>query len=416
MIGGAVFLFIFVLVAAEQLQNPIDDGNALTFTWYDGVLPVNVTIDDADRSSTNYLAGRNELYDDLNGTVKLGATNFSSEFPNSIAWTRTAGFVETVFYGYQQHHNVILRPDDIWTAILVQFSLYVNANAKELRHSFVNFEDKKPLVVSFRKRVDQVDIREFISQISNLTRENINEIIYDWIMPSFSTTTENDKLTAGVAMMATLQEYFDYELWSIICGIPKATILGTVDDWIEIRKRVEKLKEFEVEGKNIMAQWSSMLERILDEFVSVKSGNKPTEKFWKDAIREDYLIIDLVCAKINETKLNGWITTFSAFSLAGKWRGEDMIENVTSVPWLKVRAKSLTPGMVHVPIKIYDEFAEVGERNYTGAILTGHVGYSVKRDGNTIQPFSGWMMMITNDPPQYLRTKNCYGWMLKLKI
>lgn len=42
-----------------------------------------------------------------------------------------------------------LRPDDVWQAILAQFSLYVQANENELRDTFVSHEGKKEYVGGF---------------------------------------------------------------------------------------------------------------------------------------------------------------------------------------------------------------------------------------------------------------------------
>lgn len=47
------------------------------------------------------------------------------------------GLVSLVIQAWENHHNLTLRPDDIWTALMVQFSFYVNANAEKLRSSFV---------------------------------------------------------------------------------------------------------------------------------------------------------------------------------------------------------------------------------------------------------------------------------------
>lgn len=399
----SVVLFgCFIALASSVKVNSTTNDNALTFDWYDGVIPEKVCTSTDRACPGKYEAEGINLYKDLNGVVKLQDTNFSTEYPDSVSWRKSAGFVDTVFYGYKQHHNVIIRPDDVWTAIMVQFSLYVNANAEALRTSFVNFEGKKQLIVKFRSRIDRVDIREFISRITELIHENTDPTLNDWALPNFTTTTENDRITAGAALMSTLQEYFDYELWGIICGIPKATILGTVKDWEDIRERVKRLETFEVEGKTVMRQWSALLGRVLDQFVSVKKGNAPDPVFWKEAIRVDYRIIDVVCAKINETTLNGWITTFTAFSLSGKWRGTDeTLNDTSSQPWLKVKTDKITPGIVHVPIKIHDEYAEEEEQDYNGAIIVGHTGFSVKQDETTIQPFSGWIMLITDHAPQY---------------
>lgn len=397
---------LVALVYVNQIHATItNQENALTFKWYDDVVPEKVKISEEDKNphSTKQLAEYSRLYDQIKGILVLEATNFTSEYPDTIAWIKSDGFVDTVFYSYQKHHNLIIRPDDIWTAIIVQFSLYVNANAEALRHSFVNFDGKKELAVKFVAPVDQVPIDEFITKIVDLIQENIDPSIYHWITPNFTTTTRNDELTAGVALMATLQNYFDYKLMSVLCGIPQATILGTVEDWKEIEKRVEKLTDFELSGKNVMKNWSAMLRHILHHFVSVKEGKLPDVAFWKDAIRVDYDYVDMVCAKVEEKYLNGWITAFTAFDKSGKFQGRETTS--TKIEWLRISTEKITLGSVQVPIKIYDEYAQPHEREYTGAIITGHMGYSVYKDEKTLQPLSGWTMAITNNIPQYLNRR-----------
>lgn len=58
------------------------------------------------------------------------------------------GLVGTVVEAYNMHQNLQLRPDDIWIAILCQFSAYVNGRAEELRSKFVAHEGQKELIVN----------------------------------------------------------------------------------------------------------------------------------------------------------------------------------------------------------------------------------------------------------------------------
>ncbi len=393
--------FLFSLICAVIG----DQNNTLTFKWYDDVVAETVKTSEHEKNPAKHLVEDSTLHKHIKAKLTLQATNFTTEYPDTIAWTQTGGFVDTVFHSYRNHHNIIIRPDDIWTAILVQFSFYVNANAEALRHSFVNFEEgKMELQVKFVAPLDQIPIDEFITKIVGLITENIDPSIYHWISPNFTTTTENDKLTAGVALMATVQNYFEYGLWSVLCGIPQLTIEGDEDDWREIRKRVDRLKDFELSGRDVMTKWSSMLGKILDQFISVKEGNNPDKVFWKQALRIDYKMLDMGCAQVKETYLNGWITAFSAFDKLGTWQGNYNTVNSTQPAnqWLTIRTDFITPGIVYVPIQIYDEHAEPEERNYTGAIVTGHMGYAVKRDLKTIQSLSGWAMVITKNVPWYL--------------
>lgn len=58
------------------------------------------------------------------------------------------GLVHTCIEAYNRHHHLFLRPDDIWIAIVTQFSFYVNSNAEKMRSFFVAHEGKKELVVT----------------------------------------------------------------------------------------------------------------------------------------------------------------------------------------------------------------------------------------------------------------------------
>ncbi|KAJ7447961.1 hypothetical protein FB451DRAFT_1289441, partial [Mycena latifolia] len=55
------------------------------------------------------------------------------------------GFVNTVMSAWGQHCGIVIRPDDVWLAIISQFSFYVNGNAELLRANFVAHEGKKEL-------------------------------------------------------------------------------------------------------------------------------------------------------------------------------------------------------------------------------------------------------------------------------
>ena len=71
----------------------------------------------------------------------------SNRADNAVIVPSPNGFVRTVIRAYSYHHHLVIRPEDIWFAIISQISLYINKHAEELRHKFVAHEDKKELVV-----------------------------------------------------------------------------------------------------------------------------------------------------------------------------------------------------------------------------------------------------------------------------
>ena len=64
---------------------------------------------------------------------------------------------------------MILRPDDLWTALVTQFSFYVNANVEQLRDRFVDFQGKRKLRLRtdghlFASTFDQISKKMVTSQ------------------------------------------------------------------------------------------------------------------------------------------------------------------------------------------------------------------------------------------------------------
>ncbi len=86
----------------------------------------------------------------------------------------------------------------------------------------------------------------------------------DWVIPSFSTTTANDRLVAQVVLMGVVKDYFSssYELG---CGLPQITLNGTLEDWQKLREKVEVLKTF---NQSQLTDWAIHLGKVLDQSVN----------------------------------------------------------------------------------------------------------------------------------------------------
>jgi hypothetical protein len=67
--------------------------------------------------------------------------------PTTETRPSSAGLLGVIIIAHNLHQNLELRPDDIWVAILAQFSSYVNGRGEELRDLFVAHEGKKLLPV-----------------------------------------------------------------------------------------------------------------------------------------------------------------------------------------------------------------------------------------------------------------------------
>lgn len=200
------------------------------------------------------------------------------DFPHKIAGSPN-GFVNAAIQAYNRHLHLSIRPEDVWISILTQFSLYVNADAEELRSKFVAHKGKKTLVIKDFGSIHTSDFGIFASCMTKELEKNVlDEDLRQWIMPSFTTTTNTDQVVAAVVMMGTLIKYFSYK-WVLACGLPSVTLFGERSDWEDILMRLEKLLVFG-EGAR---QWYDLLKPVIRRFVKTfdEPETEETKEFWQ---------------------------------------------------------------------------------------------------------------------------------------
>ncbi|KAG8218012.1 hypothetical protein J3R82DRAFT_6204 [Butyriboletus roseoflavus] len=229
---------------------------------------------------------------------------------------RRNGFVGTVIEAYDNHRGLIVRPDDVWLAIMTQFSFFVNGHAEALRKVFIAREGKRELVVESGGSRYTMDSGSMVHQMTALMEEQIADpSLREWIMPNFTTTTPVDKMTCGVVMMGMMKDYFASK-FSLRCGIPKVTLEGEKKDWQTILHRLEHLKKYGIQT----IAWYHLLRPILSRFVNAYDHptNPDNLDFWnKIAHRE---------LGSGPQWLSGWITAFCVFNERGQWQGNTLNE------------------------------------------------------------------------------------------
>ncbi|KAG9398847.1 hypothetical protein AC1031_014165 [Aphanomyces cochlioides] len=196
---------------------------------------------------------------------EIGAQDILQALPIKASFaTSKSGFVLGAIQAYNQHHNLVIRPDDVWLAIMVQFGFFVNGNAETLHDSLVRHQGQKELREDGFGTLYSADYGGMATQmIGKMEEHPVDPSMGEWILPSFSTTTDHDRIVGSVVVMATMKKYFKYT-FGLMCGIPNVTLLGTVEDWEAVRSRVDHLKQF---GGH-MVEWVETLSGVLDQFVA----------------------------------------------------------------------------------------------------------------------------------------------------
>ena len=310
------------------------------------------------------------------------------------------GLVSSILEAYNHHHNLILRPDDVWQAILTQFSFYVNARSEDLRDYFVDFQEKKTLVVEMPPgTLFSTDFGNFANRmVEEQIAKNVKDPdTVDWLLPKFSTTTMGDRIAASVTMMSTLQAYFNF-VCMMCCGIPEVTLEGTPADWRLLRRKIDRLPLFDVKGKDpVMEKWLSLLVPVLDHFVSSADGS-PDLSFW-----------DTVCSRIGggsgPSYLSGWVTVFACFKCNGSWQGDIISDTPYGqcgsqlAKWPVVETSDIPAGAVSVSVVIDDNGTQ-----YDTHMLAGQFAFEIvasRHDANkfdTIRPRTDWCIAYQGEP------------------
>lgn len=354
-------------------------------------------------------------------------SSFTTE--QKTLYSSTNGFVRGAVDAYSSHHHLILRPDDIWLAILTQLSLFVNAHSEELRGRLVPHDGKKELVVKGSGNMDSYDWTIFAHKTNDLLAQNVTDPnLRDWIMQTFTTTTPTDRVVSAIVMMGALQKYFSFTM-QFMCGLPSVTLLGERSDWQSLLLALNKIPSFGMEA----TEWYNLLVPVCRHFLA--TFDDPTshavKSFWNRIVHHEHY-------GSGSNRYSGWITAFCFWDDKGASlyaRGIDHSQPSAAAPLVRVfrrgkgaaancvldgvryhriESADVPPGYASVPVKIDDNGVI-----YEARMVAGSVGIRMESSGvagergpggrggklrpkdeplevglDTVRPISGWWMYV----------------------
>ncbi|KAF4451718.1 DUF4419 domain protein [Fusarium austroafricanum] len=268
------------------------------------------------------------------------------------------GFVWSAYHAYSQHHHLTIRPEDVWFAILTQMSFFINANAEDLRSFFVEHEGKKELTVFEAGDLESANIGAMAQRMAGLVSKNVKDPeLGDWVMPSFSTTTDTDRVVASVLFMGAMQKYFSYTM-CLTCGIPSVTLLGDISDWQAILTRLDRLDQL---GKE-PTEFAEMLRPILKHMIL--SFEQPDDakvtRFWNTIATQNPV-------GSGTDYITGWITAFCFWDDQGKAKRRFQKDVLDGVAYPSVDIDSVPLGVASVPVKINDNGNMISSKMVAGS-------------------------------------------------
>lgn len=221
-----------------------------------------------------------------------GANEASVVRPDRMKLNGLLGAAHLSFAG---HFPLVLSPDSIWLAVAQGFALHVEANSESLRKHFVQHEGQVTILHENRytKGSPSNPWPESFQFFSDEIEKHIGKK-RDLLVSNFSTTGPIERAASEVVLMGAMKDYFKYREHTK-CGIPEITLLGTVEDWKDLRTRAANLAEFD------LSWWTKDLTEVLTHFVDAAQG-KVDQAFWDSLYKEQ--------SRSGGTAVQGWINVF----------------------------------------------------------------------------------------------------------
>ncbi len=290
-------------------------------------------------------------------------------------------FVEAVHIAYSKHYPLLITPDSVWLCLAQGFANHINLNSDILRDKFVKYDGKKLILIErddFKKGSSTNDWQDCFKQFSDKIGEEIGDK-KDLLISNFSTTGPIEKTASEIVLMDCVKSYFKFAVRTL-CGIPRITLSGTIQDWENIYLRVVQFSEYGLDW------WVKPLLPILTKLVETSEGN-PDINFWNCFYKQ----ID----GSGGPYASGWINVL--FPYIQKYDG-DLIKNVAAEQYTISEAMFSGPTLNSFPngfSKIPFKWQHYGT-TYDMEFLGGMFGIHQDRSTLEVVPNIGWAVKDLN--------------------
>lgn len=222
-------------------------------------------------------------------------------------YTRTSK--NGLFYGinlaYNKHYELSISPDDVYNTICAIWGKYITINAENFRKQIVSHDGKKSIRL-YGPDSTIWDKDKIIDACNSyiMSIENDGNISFSWMKNKFSETTEEDILIRNIAILSSQKQYYKYE-YQTLCWLPKINLLGTVEDWISLKKSISDMTTYD----SHMKIWKNKLQFVLDRFIE----GEEVEEFWQTPL------LERTGGSGSVDYYTGWATVFNPFNEKGQW-------------------------------------------------------------------------------------------------
>ncbi|KAF4970403.1 hypothetical protein FSARC_2565 [Fusarium sarcochroum] len=300
------------------------------------------------------------------------------------------GFVWSACHAYNHHRHLIIRPDDVWLAILGQLNPYIKANDYRLRKYFVprtSQEESETINLSASEIRNPRALAEQME--TSMAEKTTYPGLGHALMVGFSTTSEVDRTVASVLFMGEMyKEYGKVDLTCGLRGLDSVTVLGTIEDWERIIARLAFVRLLGEEA----CEFAEMLRPIIYGIrqTLIQPDDLLVIDFWEKMVTRNNLPGDSDC-------ITGWISAFCFWDQHGRacpLRGGEL--EFAGVLYSRVSFDEVPVGFASLPITV-DDIGHVMDCT----IIAGSLAIQAQHFSPTcdyIHSLPGWILSLNRAP------------------
>jgi hypothetical protein len=336
------------------------------------------------------------------------------------------GLFSAVYEAWKNHWTLRTTPEDWWFPVACRISKAIDTAAQQemhhdfvrienpVRELFVNHKGKETIVVALDSyTIFDANYDDAFSGFSSKLTEKIKVPGYVPAMENnFSTSDSTHLIASQINMMSSLQQFFEYEMCLMGCGLRGLEMNGTVDDWSALRTKLRTVKDILKPIKNslrtLYASWWEEVDRVFEmlEVTRATPDDPRVAKFWINILCDttDTKYVggggSLPGRPVEVKAYDGWLIKFLLDE--EKILAEDLQDSKSDV------RKQLS-GYNTVPLQVKYTWCTPFVDDET-TLLAGIVGYKVYYDESAtaegtglpspaVEPHHMWGMMTKVDSP-----------------
>ncbi|CAB9512648.1 expressed unknown protein [Seminavis robusta] len=106
---------------------------------------------------------------------------------------------------------------------------------------------------------------------------------------SFSTSTATHVIASQINLMEGLQEFFEYSVSYMGCGLKRLEMMGTVEDWEHLREKFRRVRELLEPIKSHLEmylpnEWWACVEMVFDNLLLTVKEPALVGTFWRNIL------------------------------------------------------------------------------------------------------------------------------------